>query len=294
MDQSPALTIGLPIAIGIVMLGLGLSLTRADFTRVREAPRAVAVALGLQMLFLPVLAYALIRLFDLDPLLAVGVMLLAAAPGGTTAGMFSFLFRGDVALNITLTAVNSVLCIVTLPLITNWAVGHFDAAQEGVGMELGTFVGVIALVLVPVGIGMWLRSVRPGFAEAADRPIRIFAVGFLVVVALGAIFAERDDIVAYTKSAGLVVGILCALALTVGYGVARVLRLDRAQGIATSYEVGIQNTTLAMTLALSVMGSTEVAIPAAVYSVIMNIFGFAFGMALGRLPDRQRDLAPAA
>ena len=92
MDQSPALTIGLPIAIGIVMLGLGLSLTRADFTRVREAPRAVIVALGLQMLFLPLLAYGLIRLFDLAPLLAVGVMLLAASPGGTTAGMFSYLF----------------------------------------------------------------------------------------------------------------------------------------------------------------------------------------------------------
>lgn len=294
MDQSPALTIGLPVAIGIVMLGLGLSLTRADFTRVRDAPRAVAIALGLQMLLLPVLAYALIRVFDLDPLLAVGVMLLAAAPGGTTAGMFSFLFRGDVALNITLTAVNSVLCIVTLPLITNWAVGHFDAAQEGLGMELGTFVGVIALVLVPVGIGMWLRSIRPAFAEAADRPIRIFAVGFLVIVALGAIVAERGDIVAYTRSAGLVVSLLCVLALTVGYGVSRALRLDRAQGIATAYEVGIQNTTLAMTLALSVMGSTEVAIPAAVYSVIMNLFGFAFGMALGRLPERQRDLAPAA
>lgn len=293
MDQSPALTIGLPIAIGIIMFGLGLSLTRADFARVREAPRAVAVALGLQMLFLPVLAYALIRMVDLDPLLAVGVMLLAASPGGTTAGMFSYLFRGDIALNITLTAVNSVLCLITLPLITNWAVGHFHAEQEGVGVELGTFMGVVAIVLVPVAVGMWLRSVRPTFAEAADKPIRIFAVGFLVVVALGAILAERDNIIEYTRSAGLVVGILCALALTVGYAVARGLRLNRAQGIATSYEVGIQNTTLAMTLALSVMGSTEVAIPAAVYSVIMNIFGFAFGMALGRVPERERDLAPA-
>lgn len=293
MDQSPALTIGLPIAIGIVMFGLGLSLTRADFTRVREAPRAVAVALGLQMLFLPVLAYALIRIADLDPLLAVGVMLLAASPGGTTAGMFSYLFRGDVALNITLTAVNSILCIVTLPLITNWAVGHFEAEQEGVGMELGTFMGVIAIVLLPVAIGMWLRSIRPDLAERADKPIRIFAVGFLVVVALGAILSERENILDYMQSAGLVVGVLCAVALTVGYGIARGLRLNRAQGIATSYEIGIQNTTLAMTLALSVMGSTEVAIPAAVYSVIMNLFGFAFGIALGRLPDREHDLAPA-
>lgn len=292
MDQSPALTIGLPIAIGIVMFGLGLSLTRADFVRVREAPKAVAVALGLQMLFLPVLAWVLIGIADLDPLLAVGVMLLAASPGGTTAGMFSYLFRGDVALNITLTAVNSILCIVTLPLITNWAVNHFHADREGVGVELGTFIGVVAIVLVPVAIGMWLRSVRPTFARAADRPIRIFAVVFLILVAVGAILAERENILDYMASAGLVVAVLCALALTVGYGAARALQLDRAQGIATAYEIGIQNTTLAMTLALSVMGSTEVAIPAAVYSVVMNVFGFGFGLLLGRLPARE--LVPAA
>lgn len=291
MDQSPALTIGLPIAIGFIMLGLGLSLTKADFVRVRETPRAVAVALGLQMLLLPVLAYGLIRAFDLAPLLAVGVMLLAAAPGGTTAGMFSYLFRGDVALNVTLTAVNSVLCIITLPLITNWAVGHFDAGQEGVGVQLGKFGGVVALVLVPVAIGMWLRSLRPDLADRADRPIRIFAVVFLAAVALGAILAERDNVVEYAQTAGLVVGILCLLALAVGYGVSRSLRLTRAQGIATAYEIGIQNTTLAMTLALSVMGSTEVAIPAAVYSIIMNVFGFGFGLLLGRLPERH--VAPA-
>lgn len=286
MDQSPALTIGLPIAIGIVMLGLGLSLTRADFTRVREAPRAVIVALGLQMLFLPVLAYGLIRLFDLDPLLAVGVMLLAAAPGGTTAGMFSYLFRGEVALNITLTALNSILCIVTLPLITGWAVNHFDAGSEGVGVQLGKFASVVAVVLVPVAIGMWIRSVRPTIAERAERPIRIFAIVFLVLVAIGAIVAERDNVVDYAQSAGVVVALLCGLSLTLGYVVARLLRLSRPQGVATAFEVGIHNTTLAMTLALSVMGSTEIAIPAAVYSIVMNIFGFAFGIALNRMPER--------
>lgn len=286
MDQSAALTIGLPIAIGIVMLGLGLSLTRADFTRVREAPRAVLVALGLQMLGLPVLAYGLIRLFDLDPLLAVGVMLLAAAPGGTTAGMFSYLFRGDVALNITLTALNSILCIVTLPLITGWAVNHFDAGSEGVGVQLGKFASVVAVVLVPVAIGMWIRSVRPTIAERAERPIRIFAVVFLALVAVGAIVAERDNVVDYAQSAGVVVALLCGLSLTLGYVVARMLRLSRPQGVATAFEVGIHNTTLAMTLALSVMGSTEIAIPAAVYSIVMNIFGFAFGIALNRRPER--------
>ena len=147
------------------------------------------------------------------------------------------------------------------------------------------------LVLLPVAIGMWLRSVRPQIAERAERPIKAFAIVFLVVVAIGAIVAERDNIVEYTRSAGLLVTILCALALSVGYAVARGLRLDRAQGVAAAYEVGIQNTTLAMTLALSVMGSTEIAIPAAVYSIVMNIFGFAFGIALGRMPERA--VAPA-
>lgn len=287
MDQSPALSVGLPIAIGLVMLGLGLSLTREDFTRVREAPRAIIVALSLQMIGLPILAYGLVRAFDLDPLLAVGVMLLAAAPGGTTAGMFSYLFRGDVALNITLTALNSILCIVTLPLITGWAVTHFDAGSEGVGVQLGKFASVIAIVLIPVAIGMWLRSIRPELAERADKPIRIFAVAFLVVVAIGAIIAERDNIVEYTRTAGVVVALLCGLSLTLGYGVARLLRLSRPQGVATAFEVGIHNTVLAMTLALSVIGSTEVAIPAAVYSIVMNLFGFAFGFVLNRLPSRE-------
>jgi len=164
--------------------------------------------------------------------------------------------------------------------------GHFNAESEGVGVQLGKFGGVVVLVLLPVAVGMWLRSVRAQIAERAERPIKAFAIVFLVVVAIGSIVAERDNIVEYTRSAGLLVTILCALALIVGYAVARGLRLDRAQGVAAAYEVGIQNTTLAMTLALSVMGSTEIAIPAAVYSIVMNIFGFAFGIALNRRPER--------
>lgn len=158
-------------------------------------------------------------------------------------------------------------------------------------MQLGKFASVVAVVLVPVAIGMWIRSVRPTIAERAERPIRIFAIVFLVLVAIGAIVAERDNVVGYAQSAGVVVALLCGLSLTLGYVVARLLRLSRPQGVATAFEVGIHNTTLAMTLALSVMGSTEIAIPAAVYSIVMNIFGFAFGLALNRMPERA--VAPA-
>src|SRR3712207_1797316 len=139
MNDSALITIGLPIALAIIMFGLGLSLTPGDFARVARSPRAVVVALVTQVVVLPLVAFALVELFDLDPLLAVGVMLLAASPGGTTANLFSHLFRGDVALNVTLTAINSVLAAVSIPLVTNLAIAHFDAEGE-LGLQFAKVV----------------------------------------------------------------------------------------------------------------------------------------------------------
>ena len=130
MEDSALISTGLPIALAIIMFGLGLSLTVADFRRVVRTPKAVAVALVLQVVVLPLVAFGLVTVFDLDPLLAVGVMLLAASPGGTTANLFSHLFRGDVALNITLTAINSVLAAFSIPIITNFAISYFGADSE--------------------------------------------------------------------------------------------------------------------------------------------------------------------
>ena len=157
MDDSVLISTFLPIALAVIMFGLGLSLTVDDFRRTARTPRAVVVALALQILVLPVLAFGLILLFDLPPLLAVGVMLLAASPGGTTANLFSHLFRGDVALNITLTAVNSVLAAVTIPVITNFAIAYFDADGE-LGLQFGKIAQVIAIVLIPVAFGMRAQS----------------------------------------------------------------------------------------------------------------------------------------
>ena len=119
-------TVGLPIALAIIMFGLGLDLTVADFRRVGKHPKAVLVALACQLLLLPAVCFGLVVLFDLPPLLGIGMMLLAASPGGTSANLFSHLFRGDVALNITLTAVNSIISIVTLPVITSIAIAYYD------------------------------------------------------------------------------------------------------------------------------------------------------------------------
>ncbi len=279
MNDSALITTGLPIALAIIMFGLGLSLTTDDFVRVARSPRAVVVALVIQVLVLPVIAFGLVTAFDLDPLLAVGVMLLAASPGGTTANLFSHLFRGDVALNVTLTAVNSVLAAVTIPLITNFAISYFDADGE-LGLQLGKVVQVIAIVLVPVAIGMVVRQRSATFAARADRPVRIFSIVVLVAVSVGAILGERDNIADYVQQVGIVAGLFCVISLSLGYAGARVLRLDHAQAVASSMEIGIHNTTIALTIALSVLDSTEVAIPAAVYSILMYVLATAFGFAI--------------
>lgn len=281
MNDSALITTGLPIALAIIMFGLGLSLTTDDFRRVTRSPKAVVVALVLQVLVLPLVAFGLVKVFDLDPLLAVGVMLLAASPGGTTANLFSHLFRGDVALNITLTAINSVLAAITIPIITNLAIDHFDAEGD-LGLQLGKVVQVIAIVLIPVAVGMAVRRRSADFAARADRPVRIFSIVVLVIVSVGALLGERENLADYMQQVGLVTGIFCLASLTLGYAGARLLRLDKRQAIASSMEVGIHNTTVALTIALSVLDSTEVAIPSAVYSVLMYVLATAFGYLITR------------
>ncbi|MCK5928827.1 MAG: bile acid:sodium symporter [Nocardioides sp.] len=281
MNDSVLISVGLPIALAIIMFGLGLSLEVGDFRRVARTPRAVVVSLGLQVLVLPVIAFGLVVAFDLDPLLAVGVMLLAASPGGTTANLFSHLFRGDVALNITLTAINSVLAAVTIPLVTNLAIGYFDTDGD-LALQWSKVVQVIAIVLVPVAVGMRVRRWSRGLAARADKPVRVFSIVVLVAVAVGALLGERENLGDYLQQVGLVTGLLCVLSLSLGYAGARLARLEQPQAVASSMEVGIHNTTVALTIALSVLDSTEVAIPAAVYSILMYVLATAFGFLITR------------
>ncbi|UMG91445.1 bile acid:sodium symporter [Nocardioides sp. TF02-7] len=216
--DSALVSVGLPAALAVVMLGLGLTLTVDDFRRVGRSPRPVAVALAAQLVVLPLLCFGLVVLLDLDPLLAVGMMLLAASPGGTTANLFSHLFRGDVALNITLTAVNSVIAVATLPLVVNLAVAYFDPAGAGdIGLQLGKALQVFAIVLVPVAIGMAVRRTAPRAAERADRPVRVLSAVVLALVIVGALVAERDNLREYFTDIGVAATLFCACSLALGY-----------------------------------------------------------------------------
>ncbi|MEU4746076.1 bile acid:sodium symporter family protein [Actinosynnema sp. NPDC023658] len=277
--DSALTSVGLPVALAVVMFGLGLSLTAADFARVAREPRAVAVALATQLVLLPAACFGLVLAVDLDPVLAVGMMLLAASPGGTTAN----LFRGDVALNITLTAVNSVIASVTLPLIVNFALDHFEPATEGaLGLEFGKVAQVFALVLVPVVLGMLVRRWSAAFADRADRPVRIVSVVVLVVVIAGTIISELENTAAYLAAVGLVSVLFCAFSLAAGYLLPRLAKVGRRQAVASAFEVGVHNSTLAITVAISVLGSERLAVPAAVYAVVMFPLAAAAGFLLTR------------
>jgi bile acid:Na+ symporter, BASS family len=291
-------TIGLPVALGIIMFGLGLSLTLGDFARVGKHPKAVIIALVCQLILLPAICLGLVYLFALPPILAVGMMLLAASPGGTTANLYSHLFRGDVALNISLTAVNSVLAVFTLPLITNFAILLFLPDQEELGVQLAKAVEVFAIVLIPVAIGMFVRWWKPKFAIAADKPVRIASMVVLLIVIVGAIVSNLDILLPNLGSLVFITALFCAISLTVGYFVPRLFRVERRQAIASAFEIGIHNGTLAVVIALTVIGSREMAAPAAVYSVLMFFIAFAFGFIIrGRAKkdsDQPAEAVPAA
>ncbi|WP_067983219.1 bile acid:sodium symporter family protein [Nocardia caishijiensis] len=281
--NSSFLSTALPPALAVIMFGLGLSLTGADFTRVARAPKAVAVALVCQVIVLPAVAFGLVMLFDLEPLLAVGMMLLAASPGGATANLFSHLFRGDVALNVTLTAVNSMLCVVTVPVVTNLAVHQFAANETGqLGLQFGKTLQVIAIVLIPVLIGMQVRRRAPGFADRMDLPVRIASILILAVIVVVTMIADRAAIGGYFLDVGAITIAFCVISLTTGYLVPLAFGVSAPQAIASSMEVGVHNSAIAITLAITVLDSARIAVPAAVYAVLMTPLATLFGVIISR------------
>lgn len=279
---SAVTVVGLPIALGIIMFGLGLSLTPGDFARIGRRPRAVAVALACQLVLLPLVCFGLVLAFDLPPVLAVGMMLLAASPGGTTANLYSHLFRGDVALNISLTAINSVIAVITLPIVTNLALGYFNPGEGQVGLQLAKTIEVFLIVLVPVGLGMLVRGLKPSFASAMDKPVRIASVVILTLVIIGAVSAQADVLIANLGALAGVVVTFCVLSLAIGFIVPRLLKIDRPQSIASAFEVGLHNATLAIVIARSVLQNADMSLPAAVYGVLMFPLAAAFGMLITR------------
>ncbi|MFC7378381.1 bile acid:sodium symporter family protein [Brevundimonas sp. GCM10030266] len=274
--------VALPLALGVIMFGLGLDLTPADFARVAKNPKAAGVALACQLLLLPAVCFGLVLLFRLPPMLAVGMLLLAASPGGTTANLYSHLFRGDVALNISLTAINSVIAVITLPVITNLAIAYFQPADLTLGLQFRKALEVFVIVLAPVGLGMLVRGLKPAFAKAMDKPVRIASVVILAVVILGAVASSFDLLTSNLLLLGSITTLFCLISLGLGFIVPRLLKIERPQAIASAFEVGIHNATLAIVVAQGVLQQPEMSLPAAIYGVLMFPVAALFGFVVAR------------
>lgn len=284
MQSSSITAVFLPVALAIIMLGLGLSLTKADFKRVATEPRAVFVGLFCQAILLPLACFGIARGFGLPPELAVGLMLLSATPGGATANLFSHLAKGDVALNITLTATNSIVSLFTLPFIVNASLAYFMGEGRAIPLQPDKVIQVFAIVLVPVGIGMLVRAKKLTLAQKLERPVRTASAIVLALVIVAAVLKERANIGGYFQQAGLAALAFNLTSMAVGYVVPLLAKVPRRQAVAIGMEIGVHNGTLAITIASSplLLNNSAMSIPAVIYSLVMFFTAGAFGWFIAR------------
>jgi bile acid:Na+ symporter, BASS family len=288
----------LPVVVGAVMLALGLTLTVADFRRAATVRRPLLVALICQSLILPVLCLLIAEALHLTPNLAVGLMLMAATPGGMLANLVSHLANGDLALNLTLTAINAVLAIFAIPAILAFSLSWFLGEGRFIPLQFDKFFMVFAMVLIPVAIGVAIRHRFPDFARRLQKVVRIAAAVLLVVAVVGGIAGGQSTLWENFGVLSAAVVSFCALSLTVGYLVSRWMKLAPRQAIAVSLEIGLHNAVVAVGIALSpqLLNNTDMAMPAAVYGIIGPLIALAFIVAVRRLDPAYRELAvsPAA
>ncbi len=276
MDQTPLIEIGLPISLMIIMAGMGLTLTLGHFREVLLAPRALIVGTAAQILLIPAIAFAVIEIMGLPPLIAVGLIVVAACPGGTTSNVFTFLAKGNVALSILLTVIASLITIVTLPLFTNVALDLYTTLDADAPLRLPvarTVVTLAVIVILPVAAGMALRARRPAAAASAERFVGAFGMLVLALLIVVIVYQTRDDILSLLAQAGPAAAILNIAGIASGLASAYLSGIALRDALTIAIEVGIKNGTLGLLVALTLLDSPEIAIPSAVYGVLMFGFG---------------------
>ena len=260
----------LPLALAFIMLALGLGLTFDDFARVARRPRDFTVGAMSQIIVLPVVAFILASIWPIAPELALGLMIIAAAPGGVTSNLLTAFARGDVALSISLTAVISLLSVITIPLVMVFAYGHFIGEQAAKDLSVAdTAISVFLIVTVPVLIGLIVRRFAEGFALRVEPVARTVSAVLFVLVLAASIYQVRSNIVPYFAQAGLVTLVLNLLMMAIAYSLARMFATGPSQRIAIAIECGLQNGTLAIAVAVLLFGGGLAMVPAVTYSLIM-------------------------
>jgi len=260
----------IPICIFLIMMGMGLTLTLADFKRVLSYPKAVSIGLINQLLFLPIIGFSLANLMQLEPEYAVGVMLLVLCPGGTTSNMFSHLAKGDVALSVTLTAVASLITVFSIPIVLSYSLIHFMG--EGKEFQLpimATIFSLMKLTIVPICIGMMIRRFNRPLADKAQSYVSRFGIIFLTVLILFLLYIQKDIVVPALIATGPVSILLNISTMLLGYYSSKLFKLNAAQTRSITIEVGLQNSTLSMFMALSILANYKMSFTPAIYTLIM-------------------------
>lgn len=274
MEQSLVTSLFLPLALGIIMLGMGMTLVIDDFKRVFLFPKAAITGICCQMILLPALGFCLAILFKLPPELAVGLILLSLCPGGATSNIVSHLARADLALSVTLTAISSIVTIFTIPIFLNMALFRFMGGEQAIQLPVLATIGQIFLVTVlPVACGMFLARKLSRLTQKALPAVNWVSASFFVLILLLAILKERANLLSYFQQAGMAALCLNASGMVLGYFAGRALALAIRQRLTIAIETGIQNGTLAIGIALSpiILNNSQMAIPAAIYSLIMFV-----------------------
>jgi bile acid:Na+ symporter, BASS family len=276
MQESILPTLVLPVALALIMLGLGLSLKSDDFLRIFKYPKAVTIGLIGQLVILPVIALAIVKIIPMPPAIAVGLIVLALCPCGASSNMITYLAGGDVALAVTLTVFSSIITIFTIPLFTSLAVNSFLGTNAVVSLPIGMTMGQIFLItVIPIALGMYIQHQFPEIARRLEKVTNKLAVGFLVLIIILLVAKEWSRLPGFIIQAGTGVMLLNILGMAAGYAISKLLNLNIAQQICIAIEVGIQNGTLAIAITAGILKDAEMAIPAAIYSLFMYLTGFA-------------------
>ena len=265
----------LPLALAIVMLGMGLSLVPEDFKRITRYPKAVAVGTVCQVLLLPLLGTLITLVVPMQPEIAVGLIVLAVCPGGPSSNLITYLAKGDVALSVTLTAVSSIITVFTIPLFTNLALQYFLRESAALTLPIGsTILQIFLITLLPIVIGMAMRHQFPDTARRLEKKMSSLAVGLLALIIVLLLIREGSKLPGFLVQVGVGVVLLNLLATLAGFLAGKLFRLPLAQQICIAIEVGIQNGTLAIAITAGLLNNPDMAVPAAVYSLLMYVTGF--------------------
>ncbi|KAA1175755.1 bile acid:sodium symporter family protein [Marinobacter salinexigens] len=274
MESSPLISIGLPVSLFIIMVGIGLTLTVRDFGQVTLNPKGMVVGTVAQILLMPLVAFALAAVLGLAPALAVGLVIIAACPGGTTSNLFVMLSRGHIALSILLTVSASLITIVTLPFFTNYALEMYYGEGASIALPVGkTIAMLVVIVLLPVAIGMLIRTRAPELAQKGEGIVSIFGGLVLLLLIIALLWGSRERLPELMSQAGPAAFLLNLVGVCIGLASSRLLGLSQRESLAVAVELGIKNGTIAMMVTLTLLESSEMSIPAVAYSVMMYAFG---------------------